>query len=58
MEDKQKDLLRLVALALSVGNGDDRPIAMADLHYFAIQVFKQSGFTKEEVKEMLNEIRK
>lgn len=56
MNINEKDLLKLVALALSVGNGNERHILKSMLHSAAIQVYKQSGFTEEQVKEELNKI--
>jgi hypothetical protein len=56
MSINEKDLLALIAVALSVGNGNDRPSTKSALHHFALQVFKQSGFTKEQVEEALNKI--
>ena len=58
MSINEKDLLELIALALYVGNGQDenKPFGKPSLHAIAIQVFKQSGFTREQVEEVINKI--
>jgi hypothetical protein len=56
MNINEKDLLALVAVALSVGNGNDRAFAKVALHAAAIKIYEQSGFTREQVEEVINKI--
>jgi hypothetical protein len=56
MNINEKDLLTLIAIALSVGNGNENHFAKTSLHYFAIQVYKQCGFTREQIEGALSKI--
>jgi hypothetical protein len=56
MNIKEKDLLALIALALSVGHGNEKHFAKIALHSAAIKIYEQSGFTREQVEEVINKI--
>jgi hypothetical protein len=50
----QSQLLELVALALSVGNGNNDFWTRNRLHASAINAFRSAGFTEEQVNEVLD----
>ena len=49
----QSQLLELVALALSVGNGKNDFWTRQRLFASAVSAFKSAGFTEEQVNEVL-----